>query len=55
MLGPEHDEYQARVNEVLAESERNEAWAEIEAALATFEGPDGFIGPCELVVAAGIK
>jgi SAM-dependent methyltransferase len=39
----------------LSEPERNEAWAEIETALATFEGPDGFVGPCELVVAAGIK
>ena len=28
-------------------------WAEIGVALARFEGPDGFNGPCELVVAAG--
>lgn len=28
-------------------------WAEIEQALKRFEGPDGFIGPCELVIAAG--
>jgi SAM-dependent methyltransferase len=39
----------------LSESERNEAWVEIETALATFEGPDGFVGPCELVVAAGTR
>ena len=39
----------------LSESERNEAWVEIETALATFEGQDGFLGPCELVVAAGIR
>ncbi len=39
----------------LSESERDEAWLEIETALATFEGPDGFVGPCQLVVAAGIK
>ena len=39
----------------LSESERNEAWVEIETALATFEGPDGFVGPCQLVVAAGIR
>ncbi len=38
----------------LSESERNDAWVEIETALATFEGPDGFVGPCQLVVAAGI-
>jgi SAM-dependent methyltransferase len=39
----------------LSEDERNEAWAEIETALAAFEGADGFVGPCEMVVAAGIK
>jgi SAM-dependent methyltransferase len=39
----------------LSESERNEAWTEIEMALAAFEGPDGFVGPCELVVASGTK
>jgi SAM-dependent methyltransferase len=39
----------------VSESERNEAWAEIESALAAFDGPDGFVGPCEMVVAAGIK
>ena len=38
----------------LSESERNDAWVEVETALATFEGPDGFVGPCQLVVAAGI-
>ncbi len=39
----------------LSESKRNEAWVEIETALATFEGPHGFVGPCQLVVAAGIR
>ena len=28
-------------------------WDEIEQALTRFEGPDGFTGPCELVIAAG--
>ena len=28
-----------------------ESWAEIEAALGQFEGPEGFVGPCELLVA----
>ncbi|HEX3225105.1 MAG TPA: class I SAM-dependent methyltransferase [Gaiellaceae bacterium] len=28
-----------------------EAWAEIEEALGQFEGPEGFVGPCELLVA----
>jgi SAM-dependent methyltransferase len=32
---------------------REAAWAEIAERLAQFEGPDGFIAPCELLVAAG--
>lgn len=36
----------------LAEDEREETWAEIESALREFEGPDGFVGPCELLVGA---
>jgi SAM-dependent methyltransferase len=32
---------------------QEETWAEIEQALREFEGPDGFVGPCELLVAAG--
>jgi ubiquinone/menaquinone biosynthesis C-methylase UbiE len=39
----------------LDEAGRNEAWAEIAAALHEFEGPDGFAGPCELVIAVGTK
>ena len=39
----------------LTEAEREEAWAEIEEALRAFEGPDGFVGPCELTVAAGVN
>ena len=38
----------------LPEAEQAAAWAEIEAALGEFEGPDGFTGPCELLVAAGV-
>ena len=34
---------------------RAEAWAEIGKELAAFEGPDGFEGPCELIVAWGVK
>jgi SAM-dependent methyltransferase len=34
---------------------REATWAEIEAALEEFEGSDGFIGPCELLVGAGTK
>lgn len=39
----------------LDEAQREAAWAEIEDELAKFEGPDGFEGPCELVVGSGIK
>jgi len=37
------------------EHERHRAWVEIESELGRFEGPDGFEGPCELLVAAGTK
>lgn len=37
----------------LDEPGRAAAWTEIEQELRAFEGPDGFVGPCELVVAAG--
>jgi SAM-dependent methyltransferase len=33
--------------------EREAAWAEIETALAEFDGPDGFVGPCEMLVVSG--
>ena len=39
----------------LPETEREEAWAEIETALGEFEGPGGFSGPCELIVGAATK
>ena len=39
----------------LPESERADAWAEIETALGEFESPGGFAGPCELLVAAATK
>ena len=37
----------------LSESEREEAWSEIRGELSRYETPDGFEGPCELIVAAG--
>ena len=37
----------------LTPGERDEAWAEVEEALGEFEGPDGFCGPCLLLVGAG--
>ena len=39
----------------LDESARKEAWVEIETELSQFEGPDGFAGPCELLVGVGTK
>lgn len=39
----------------LDEAGRDAAWVEIEQELRRFEGPAGFSGPCELVVAAGRK
>lgn len=39
----------------LDQSAREAAWDEIEKELSQFEGPNGFTGPCELVVAAGTK
>jgi hypothetical protein len=35
------------------EAERESVWDEIRDALAPFEGDDGFVGPCELLVASG--
>ncbi len=39
----------------LPEDERPSVWAEVEAGLEQFEGPDGFAGPCELLVVAATK
>jgi len=39
----------------LDEAEQESVWQEIAAALDGFEGPGGFEGPCELLVAAGTK
>ena len=37
------------------EDEREHVWAEIETELRRFEGPTGFVGPCELIVSAATK
>ncbi len=34
---------------------REAAWAEVGQALAQFEGADGFVGPCRLLVAVGTR
>jgi len=37
----------------LSAPEREEAWDEVEAALREFDGPNGFVGPSELLVGGG--
>lgn len=37
------------------ETERPSVWEEIEQELKKFERADGFVGPCEMVVAVGVK
>jgi ubiquinone/menaquinone biosynthesis C-methylase UbiE len=39
----------------LPDAEKEAAWDEISRELSRFEGPSGFVGPCELVVAVGTK
>jgi hypothetical protein len=34
--------------------EHESVWDEVEQELRQFEGPDGFTGPCEMIVAAGV-
>lgn len=38
----------------LTEAEQGDTWDEITAELGRFEGPDGFVGPCEVIVGVGI-
>lgn len=39
----------------LPESDREAAWTEIGDALAQFQRPDGFVGPCEMLVISGTR
>jgi SAM-dependent methyltransferase len=39
----------------LSEAEKAETWAEIESELKKFEGPGGFVGPCEMLVGAATR
>jgi SAM-dependent methyltransferase len=39
----------------LDEAGREAAWAEIEQEFRAFEGPSGFEGPCEMIVAVGVR
>ena len=39
----------------LSSPDREAAWAEIGEALAQYEGPDGFTGPCEMLVVSATR
>jgi SAM-dependent methyltransferase len=39
----------------LSDAEQQQAWDEIERALAQFAGPNGYDSPCELLIGAGTK
>lgn len=39
----------------LSPAEQEDTWAEIEDSLREFEGADGFVGPCEMLVGAGTR
>ena len=39
----------------LPDGEKAQVWRDIEVRLAEYETPDGFVGPCELLVVSGVK
>ena len=39
----------------VTDEERAAAWREIEETLEQFDGPDGFVGPCEMLVISGTR
>ena len=39
----------------LSRADQEQAWAEIECALAQFVGPQGYDSPCELLIGVGTK
>ena len=39
----------------LPQADQDGAWTEINQALAQFEEPDGFVGPCEMLVVSGTR
>lgn len=39
----------------LSDTEKQTVWEEIEQELKNFETENGFVGPCEMVVAVGEK
>jgi len=40
---------------VVPEAGRPGVWSEIEKELKKFESPEGFVGPCEMVVGVGVN
>lgn len=53
----EHESFGA-LHQMLAgvgPDERDAAWREILEVLEQFEGPDGFVGPCEMLVVSGTR
>ena len=39
----------------MSDAERADTWREIEETLARFDTPQGFVGPCEMLVGAGVR
>ncbi len=39
----------------MSAADQASVWDEIEAALSQFDTPDGFVGPCELVIAGATR
>jgi hypothetical protein len=39
----------------LTDGDKEETWREIAHDLRQFEGPSGFVGPCELLVGVGTR
>jgi SAM-dependent methyltransferase len=52
------DEAFGALHQMLAgvtEAERESAWDEITRELRQYEGPEGFVGPCEMIIGVGVK
>jgi hypothetical protein len=53
--GPQLERWLSEATELMLDLAAVRTWIEIEQALREFKGPDGFVGPCQLLVAAGTK
>jgi hypothetical protein len=52
------DEAFGALHQMLAgvtEAEREATWDEITRELSQFAGPEGFVGPCEVIIGVGTK